>query len=337
MKLFSYLFLILTTFLFYFSTGCYKEKFYEGNDIKLRFSTDTLTFDTVFTTVGSATRSLKVFNDKDMAINISEIKIENNTYNQFRLNIDGIPAQKAENIEIGAHDSIYIFAETKINPDDPVSISPFVIEDHLIFTTNGNEQKVLLEAWGQNANYVTGKGKGKQFLTTCDMGTMTWDDPKPYVIYGSLHIDSCTLVLPENTKIYIHGGIAKSNEGQFYYDGNLFFHKNAKLISNGTAENPVIIQTDRLEQKYQDINALWSGLYFLSESKGSILNQTIIQNATVGVYLDSLASVTLNECKIYHIGAIGVYSRHADLKATNCLIAASGGYNVVADYGGNSD
>ena len=334
MKIFPLLFSIIIIALISLSSGCYKEKFYEGNDLQLRFSTDTLTFDTVFTTVGSATKILKIYNDKDLAVKISEIKIENNTHDQFRLNIDGISANSAKNVEIGPNDSIYIFAETRINPDDPLSISPFIIEDNLVFEANGNTQKVLLEAWGQNANYITGKGKGKHFLTTCDMGEIVWDDPKPYVLYGSLHIDSCTLTLPSNTKLYIHGGIAKSSNGNFYYDGNLYFHKYGKLKTLGTTEEPVIIQTDRLEQKYQDINALWSGIYFLPESRGSKLNNTIIQNATVGLYLDSLASITLNNTKIYHIGAVGIYSRHAELNATNCLIADIGSYNVVVDYGG---
>ncbi len=324
----------LITIMVIVSSGCFKEKFYENNDVQLRFSTDTLTFDTVFATVGSSTKILKIYNDKDLPVKISEIKIEKNTHNQFRLNIDGLSSNSAQDVEIGANDSIYIFAETKINPDDPLSISPFIIEDHLVFETNGNTQKVLLEAWGQNANYITGKGKGKQFLSTCDMGEMVWDDPKPYVLYGTLHIDSCTLVLPANTKLYIHGGIAKNQNGNFYYDGNLYFHKYGKLKTLGTIEEPVIIQTDRLEQKYQDINALWSGIFFLPECRGSEINNTIIQNATIGLYLDSLASVSLNNTKIYHIGAVGIYSRHAELNATNCLIADIGGYNVVADYGG---
>ncbi len=316
------------------SSGCFKDEIYTGTDVELRFSTDTLTFDTVFTTVGSATKIFKVYNDKDKTIKINSISIENNKNNQFRLNIDGLSSNSAKDVEIGPNDSIYIFAEANINPDAPLSISPFVIEDHLVFNTNGNEQKVLLEAWGQNANYITGKGKGKHFLTTCDMGEMVWDDPKPYVIYGSLHIDSCTLKLPAGTRVYIHGGIAKTEDNNFYYDGNLYFHKNSRLITEGTAENPVIIQTDRLEQEYQDINALWYGIIFRSESKGSEIVHTTIQNATIGLYLDSLASVSLKSTKIWHIGAVGILSNHATLNAENCLIADIGGYNVVADYGG---
>ena len=331
------LLLIVLAFLILNASSCYKEEYYEGSDVNLRFSKDTLTFDTVFTTVGSATRILKVYNDKDKAIKISKIYIEDNKQKQFRLNIDGISANEAEDIEIGPGDSIYVFGEVNINPDAPLSVSPFIIEDHIVFETNGTTSKVLLEAWGQNANYITGKGKGKHFLSTCDLGEMVWDDPKPYVIYGSLHIDSCTLRLPAGTRVYIHGGIAKNNDGYYYYDGNLYFHQNSKLITEGTVDKPVIFQTDRLEQEYQDINALWSGIYFLPKSKGSVLRHTVIQNATFGIYLDSLADIELYSTKIYHIGSVGLYARHARVKAVNCLVADIGSYNVVLDYGGEMD
>jgi len=335
MKTISWVFGIVIVFSLFWAPGCYEEKFYEGNDVSLRFSTDTITFDTVFTTVGSATKILKIYNDKDEAIKISEIKIENNTNNQFRLNIDGLSTNIAKDVEIGANDSIYIFAETKINPNDPLSISPFVVEDNIVFNTNGNQQKVLLEAWGQNANYINGKNKGKHALAKCNFGEIVWDDPKPYVIYGSLHIDSCTLKLAPGTKVHIHGGIARTPDKSYYYDGNIYVYKNAKIISEGTVDNPVIIQTDRLEEKYQDINALWYGIIIRKESTGSIFEHTTIQNATIGLYLDSLSSVTLKSTKFLHIGAVGIYSNHATLNAENCLIADIGGYNVVIDYGGN--
>lgn len=48
--------------------GCrYNESFYERPDALVEFSRDTVRFDTVFTTVGSATRSFKIknpFNDR---------------------------------------------------------------------------------------------------------------------------------------------------------------------------------------------------------------------------------------------------------------------------------
>ncbi len=334
MKVVSWLLFMSSIILFLSIGGCFKEDFDWGDDVRLRFSTDTITFDTVFTTVGSATKVFKIYNDRDKAIKVGKIFIENNKNNQFRLNIDGVATNQIEDLEIGAKDSVYIFAETKINPDAPLSISPFVIEDNLVFETNGNIQKVLLEAWGQNANYITGKGKGKSWKISCDNKELVWDDPKPYVIYGTVYFEDCVLKLMEGTQIHIHGGIAKT-KGGYYYDGTMIIGSTSKLISMGTVNNPVIFQTDRLEKKYEDINALYYGIFFDKMSVGSELVHTNIQNATIGMYLDSMSEVSLKSCKVLHIGSVGIYSNHATLNAENCLVADIGGYNVVADYGGN--
>jgi hypothetical protein len=48
--------------------ACRRDDYYENNDVKLRFSVDTLRFDTVFTTLGSATRWVKVYNPKDQPV-----------------------------------------------------------------------------------------------------------------------------------------------------------------------------------------------------------------------------------------------------------------------------
>lgn len=325
------LFFLIILFAFLFS-ACYKEEFYEGKDIELRFSTDTLTFDTVFTARGSATRILKVYNDKDKTIRISEIKIAHNINKQFRLNIDGLSTNSAKDIEIGPNDSIYIFAETHINPDEPLSVSPFILTDSIIFITNGNEQDVTLLAWGQNANYINTSSFGK---LSCNMGEITWDDPKPYIIYGILRIDSCTLTLPPGTKVHMHGGIKKDPNGNFYYDGNIYVYKKGRLNISGSAEKPVVIRTDRLEKKFEDINALWYGIFFLPESKGNKIEHAEIKNATIALYVDSLATLDMKYTKILHTGVWGLYSRHASVNAENCLFADIGSYNVVADYGGN--
>ncbi|MEZ4908415.1 MAG: hypothetical protein R2771_12410 [Saprospiraceae bacterium] len=322
---------IFTILVVIVSMGCYKDEYYTDSTAKLRFSTDTLSFDTVFTARGSATKILKIYNDYDQAIKISKIEFASNKNNQFRLNIDGLSTNSAEDVEIGANDSIYIFAETHINPDDPLSISPFIISDSILFTTNGNSQNVFVQAWGQNANYINTAEIGK---LSCNLGEIIWDDPKPYVVYGILRIDSCKLTLPEGTRVYMHGGINKDLDGNYYYDGNIYVYKSGKLNIKGTAENPVIIQTDRLEQEYQDINALWYGIFILPESKGNYIEHAEIKNATIGLYIDSLATVDLKSTKILHTGAIGIYNRHATVNAENCLIADIGSYNVVVDYGG---
>jgi hypothetical protein len=323
--------------LFLFSlNSCYKTEFYSGPDADLRFSVDTLVFDTVFTTVGSATRILKVYNDLDRAVRLDAVYLEQGDQSRFRLNIDGVSGAYADHVEIGANDSIYIFGEVTVDPDDPLEASPFVIYESLIFELNNNRQEVLLEAWGQNANYIPGKfARGKVYLTTCDLGEQVWDDPRPYVVYGTLLVDSCTLRIPAATQVYFHGGYVRTDDDREYNDGQLYIMGDGKLLIEGTFDDPVVFQTDRLEHPYDDISGLWSGLYFLEGSRGNRIEHAILKNANVGIYLDSACSLDLSHTAILHNITAGIFAQSATVTATNCLIADSGGYGFVGRFGGN--
>ena len=126
--------------------ACFEEEITSSMDAKLEFSLDTLRFDTVFTELGSATRSFRVYNNNDLAVVISKVSLENSA-SFFRFNIDGFLGPEAKEIEIRGGDSIWVFVEVTVDPDQDITASPFVIEENLIFETNGNTQEVLLEAW----------------------------------------------------------------------------------------------------------------------------------------------------------------------------------------------
>ena len=312
--------------------ACQRDDYYEGRDVDLAFSQDTLRIDTVFTTIGSATRYLKVYNPHTLPV-LVDIKLENpNSF--FRINVDGIQGPVVKNVEIGGNDSIYVFVEVTIDPDQPVSVSPFIIEDRINVSVNGITSSVVLEAWGQNANYITpSNGKGNAYLLSCNFGEQLWDDPKPYVIYGILYIDSCKIVLPPGTRIYVHGGIIR-NESQVYNDGLLIFLKDGSLDSRGTPENPVVFQGDRLEESYKDVKSQWAGLMFWQESTQNILSCTTIKNAIIGVRTDSLSQLIMKGCSVFNTGGPCVASRYSDIYAENCLFYGSASYCLQLTYGG---
>src|SRR5699024_6106387 len=137
----------------------------------------------------------------------------------FNMNVDGIPGDKVEDVEILGKDSIYVFVEAEIDPHNPLSVSPFIVEDFIKFNTNGREQSVRLEAYGQDAIYLTPDNyQGKQVYLSCDMGEVTWENERPFILNGILLIDSCTLNIAPGTRLYVHGGIEKQGEVQ-YQDG----------------------------------------------------------------------------------------------------------------------
>ena len=312
-------------------SSCFKEEFDTSSSARLEFSTDTLRFDTVFTELGSATRSFRVRNKNDLSVRISRIYPEQAS-SRYRINVDGYTGPEIQGVEVRANDSIWVFVEVTIDPDEPLSISPFITEDFLVFETNGNTQKVLLEAWGQNANYIPSRFHGNAIsVLTCDLGTQRWDDPKPYVLYGTLLIDSCTIILPAGTHLYVHGGIADNPLG-IYNDGILYTLPRARFITEGTLESPVYIQDDRLESEYI---ALWGGIRFGPGSGPHNLSHTIIRHAAHAIVADSATRVDLESCIIHGTAGAGLFARHAQVHARNCLFYDNGTNGVVLTYGGS--
>lgn len=322
----SVILVTLTSFL-----GCVDESFTEDPADQPVFSTDTLAFDTVLTAVSTVTRLIKVYNPHDDFLRIDEVVLTGVRPEFFRINVDGRMGPSVRNVDIPALDSLYVFVEATIDPDQPESVSPFVIEARVTFRTKGTEQHVLLVAFGQNANYLPGPGQANRIsLLTCDLDTVTWNDPKPYVLYGTLLIDSCTLVLPAGARLYVHGGIARNPIG-IYPDGLIYTLPQGRLLAEGTLERPVMIRDDRIEPDY---SGTWAGLRFGPGSGPHHLRYTQISQGLIGVFADSAASVRLDGCRIFNSGGPGFLARHAQATLVNSLFYGNKSQDIALTYGG---
>ena len=89
MKRFSVWILVLLGVVLSMTAACRRISFIEDSGAKLTFSRDTVKFDTVFTTVGSATRSFKIYNPYNENIRISSIELMGGEPSNFRMNVDG--------------------------------------------------------------------------------------------------------------------------------------------------------------------------------------------------------------------------------------------------------
>jgi hypothetical protein len=315
-------------------TSCDREDFIDSSNARVEFSVDTLRFDTVFTERGTVTRFFKVYNPHDQAIRVQNARMEQQeTF--FRFNFDGFGGNQVEEVIIWPKDSTYVFVEATIDPDQDISSSPFVITERMLFEVNGNTQHVTLEAFGQNANYIPARdATGGIVQLICGGGTVVWDDPRPYVIFGVLVIDDCTLVWPAGARIHIHGGIA--TDGQIIYnDGLIFTGQKGRILSEGTAGNPVVVEGDRLEPGFADIAGQWSGIRLGATSGPHKFTHTTIKNSIIGIRSDSATSVELNNVRILNTTGPGLVGIHNQISATNCLIANNGGHSVQLSYGGN--
>ena len=328
------LFAIIIISVSVYLSACFDNEFPYENTGELHFTSDTLTFDTVFTSVGSATRFFKVVNAENRPITIDKITLAGGEASNFRLNVDGVSTKTfVENVRVPARDSIYIFAEVTVDPN--FGQTPYVIEEEIRFEFNGAEQRVVLEAWGQNAIYVGSKGG----LAVLDCSSNpVWDADLPYVIYGILFLQGGTLTLDPGTRIHVHGALIDA-DSFFYNDGILYVLEDASLVINGTEDQPVIIEGDRLEGDFDEEPGQWAGLLISSGSTGNIFKHAEIKNSIVGVRVDSLSELTMENSIIHNTLSSNLLGYHAGfIKAENCLFySSSGGNNVQLEFGGDYD
>ena len=107
-------------------------------------SVDTLSYDTVFTSVGSITQSFKIFNGNNQKLRVSQVKLSGGNSSPFKINIDGTSANEVDDIEINPNDSIYVFVQVNVNPT--TQNLPFILQDSILISYNGNKKFVQLQA-----------------------------------------------------------------------------------------------------------------------------------------------------------------------------------------------
>lgn len=296
-------------------SSCKKDSFITSAEARLTITTDSLKYDTVFTTTGSITKSFKIINQNSQKLRLSKVKLMGGTTSAFKININGIAATELNNIEVEANDSIYVFAAVTINPN--AANAPFIVSDSILINYNGNNRFVQLQAYGQNAVYLTNK-----VIT----GNVTWTNTLPYVILKSLRIDTtATLTIQPGTKIYSHA------DAPFIVDGT--------LTVNGIKNNEVVFAGDRLDKDYKDLPAGWPGIYFRGNSKNNMLQFAIIKNAYQAVVATSPSvnanpKLILQQCIIDNAYDAGILAANTSVFANNSLISNCGS-NVALIYGGD--
>lgn len=330
-KTFFSCFLVVLSVALLHLSSCQKDIFITSPGAGLEFSLDTLTFDTVFTNLGNATRRFKVYNPHDQIIRINRARLGGGSQSDFKINIDGASTVSASNIEIPAKDSIYVFATVFIDPNngDAVRLDSIIFE-----TDGGGSQRVILHAYGWNAEYIGQVG----YLTTFTNQTVTLNNSKPYIFMGIVAFDSSScLVIPGGVEIYMFGGpTTRPGDRAMIYIG----HESC-IRSNvgGDLNNPVEIKTHRLEEDYQLVPFHHNGIYLSKTSKDNLIHGTIIRNAVDGVFVDSFSTngspkLEMTNCKIYNVQRSGVLGRGAHIEMTNTVIANSNQFNFIGIRGG---
>lgn len=294
--------------------SCENEGYLDSPDAQLKFSLDTITFDTIFTTIGSTTQRFTVHNPYNENILISRIRLAGGDFSSFRLNINGEVGNEVFETEVPARDSIFIFVEVTIDPNG--ENLPMVVQDSIEFTTNSNIQNIQLIAYGQDFKLI----KGETVKTT------TWTSEKPYLIYDYAYIDSTSvLTIEPGTRIYFHKGAG------LYCRGT--------IIANGTFQDQIYFLPDRLEESYENIPDQWNGIVLFSGSHDNVFDFCVIKNANIGLQVGTIenegfASVSLTNSQIENMAYAGLFALKSKIYAYNDLVANCGFYAVALLIGG---
>jgi hypothetical protein len=324
---------------FAFSYSCKKDDFETGN-VSLSFSQDTIIFDTVFTTVGSATQVFTVYNNGDKPVKISSLRIAGGSNSNFRLNVDGMPGKEFTDVEIGANDSMWIFAEVTIDPNNHNPADPVIVTDSILFSANGFNEYVQLVAWGIDAYFHSPPPNnpiGNFFLLNCNE---VWNKDKPHVIYGYALVDSgCVLTINQGANVHFHPG------------SGLVMCSSSTLNVNGTLQEKVTFQGDRLGDDYKDIPGQWDRIWLsninihtnrYSESpKNCYIKNAIIKNGSIGLLVDTIPdnnpnslTLELENTIVKNMSSYGAAFRGSRVKAYNCVFANSGSQVTGCLFGG---
>lgn len=309
----------------------------------LEFSRDTVFLDTIFTNIGSATYNLKVYNRGNKAITIPQIRLENGITSNYRLNVDGIPGKTFQNIEILPKDSIFVFVETTV---DFNSIPNPLYTDRILFDNGNNQQDVDLVTLVQDATFIfPGRdpiSMGIDNLTLSGQSTtiqgrfledseLTFTKNKPYVIYGYAAVPANkTLTIEAGARIHFH-----NNSG-------LIVDKDATLKVNGTLNEKVVFEGDRLENSFSRVSGQWGTIWMRAGSKENEINHAQIKNGVIGILVDSIGSssaptLRLTNTEIYNQTSFGVLGRQANIVGENVVIGNAGQTSFAGTVGGSYD
>ena len=326
------LLLLLLTFM----TGCHEEQVSSDPSLRLAFSTDTLRFDTVFTTIGSSTRQVMVYNPNRQAVRIEDVSVSTD---YFRINLDGEndPARLHDIVLFGG-DSLYLFIRATINPQ--AQNAPVLINDSVVFHLNGHRQNLQLEAYGQDVHIVRTAGRHTQ------TDTYRFTADRPYLIYDTLTVSGVT-VMDAGATLYMHTGAS------LWFSGTLHAH--------GTLDKPIRITSDRLDKlfaqvPYQMASGQWDGIYLIHKAGTPAVDDTLnyveIRNGNIGLYsLCEDAAVrsrlVIANSRIHNQSRYGivllntdatVYNTEVSNCASYCLFLSGGDHllthNTIASYFG---
>ena len=302
------------------------DSFTTSRSALLTFSADTVSLDTVFSTVPTSTHTFWVYNQGKDGLRLSQVRLQRGNQSGFRVNVDGsyldnTLGSKVNDLEIRKGDSIRVFVEltSPLNNED----TPQLVEDHLLFSLeSGVEQNVCLRAYSWDAQIVSN-------LKIVSDTTLT--SVKPILVRGGITVDSlATLTIKSPAKLFFHDGAGVDVYGS--------------LMVLGQSDDNVVFRGDRTDRMfpylpYDRVSGQWKGIRIHSSSTSNIVYYADIHSGSYGIQCDSAAydslqtrlhvdHSTIHNCKGPGLSAVNSFVNIFNSQITNTL------GDCVAVYGG---
>ncbi|MCS6823592.1 MAG: hypothetical protein NZ529_04790 [Cytophagaceae bacterium] len=316
MKLYKYLYIVFALCIAITSCNRKKDKLTSDPNALLSFSANKILFDTLFTSTGSVTKRLKVFNKNKNAVCITSVQLAGGSNSHFKIIVNGKSSSTFSDLILAGGDSLLVLISAWINPSDKEL--PYLVEDSIMFTTNGNLQSVLLQAYGQDAHFKTNA------VISCNE---VWKKGKPYLISGSLTVpQGCTLTIEKGTKIFCR----KNASMQVY----------GTLLALGSKDSLILFSGDQLSKIYQNTPGQWTGIIFHSNSKNNFIQHTKIINAETALTIhrtddaDTLPELTIANSYILNMTKSALKAEATDVYVYNSVFSNTASYLLHCN-GGN--
>ena len=332
LKLYS-LFIVITAGLLAYS--CQPDYKTASEPMNITFSHDTIYLDTVFSSVGSSTRSFTIRNTSNQNILIDKIALGRRGDSPFRINVNGISGEEINNVVLPAFDSLWVFVELTA----PTGGLEMIWTDSVTVINKGHTNYVQLISLAYDAHFYFPNKiiTIKQNLPYSDIiipysilpKNAIWSNDKPHVVYGYAVIDSGgTLDILSEAKVHFHSG-----SGLWVSSGGELKIDEANI---GNYSNPTILEGDRLEPFYSNIAGQWGGLVggiFIQRGGKASINNTWIKNGTTGIRCDSVGeleerNLVIKNSRITDFSRVSIYSGFGNIEMENVVVANAGIYGL---------
>lgn len=336
-------------------SSCRNDFDFKTSSGNLEFSKDTVYLDTIFTTIGSSTYTLKVYNNENEDVIIPYIGLKNGENSSYRLNVDGMAGKQFNDTPLLAKDSLFIFIETTFDIT-ATGQNEFLYTDAIEFESTGTLKSVELVTLVRDAIFLYPQRLDNGVTETLLLGQDTeqneiriegfflqgnelnFTNEKPYVIYGYAAVPNGeTLTIDQGSRVHFHknSGILVSPNAALQVNG---------AISTDTLlmENEVIFEGDRLEPEFADTPGQWGTIWITSGSTNNSISNLTIKNATVGILVDGIAdsdvtTLSIANSQLYNSSATNLWARTASVTAENTVFGNSGATSLYCNLGGNYD